>query len=394
MARIAVVVTTEATVHAFLRRHLEALSARHEVTLYVHQGPELATRLALPSVGLVHVPFSRKPDPRNDLACLALLTRSFAARRPDLVYSVSPKAGLLAMVAARLARVPSRVHAFTGQVWATRRGPGRMVLKSIDTCIARCCSAVLADSRSQLAFLRREGVVAPGVGTVLGQGSVSGVDAGVFRPDPDERAVVRAELGVPEGTVLLLFLGRLNRDKGVLDLVRALAHLRGLDLPPFALVLVGPDEAGIRADPLVVEETAKGAVRHVGFTPRPMRYLAAADLFCLPSYREGFGSSIIEAAAVGIPAVASDIYGIQDAIENGVTGILHAPGDPPGIARAIAELLLDPRRREDMGRAARLRAVRDFAAVDSTRLLVGFLEAHLRQRRLDPEEPCSVSPQC
>ena len=145
--------------------------------------------------------------------------------RFDLVHSMTPKAGLLAMVAARVARVPVRLHTFTGQVWATRAGFLARRSSGLDTTIARAATFALADSHSQRSFLVSEGVVPASKIAVLANGSVSGVDAARFRPDADRRHRVRTSLGLATTDVVLLFLGRITRDKGVLDLARAFAIL-------------------------------------------------------------------------------------------------------------------------------------------------------------------------
>src|SRR5262249_29157030 len=159
----------------------------------------------------------------------------------DLVQSVTAKAGLLAMVAAWATRIPVRVHTFTGQVWATRTGFSRAALKLLDKLVARAATFVLADSPSQREYLVAEGIIQPSKSAVLGKGSISGVDPARFRPDPSARRIVRESLAIAECAVTLLFVGRLHRDKGVLDLARAFARLADRR-PDVHLVIVGPDE--------------------------------------------------------------------------------------------------------------------------------------------------------
>jgi glycosyltransferase involved in cell wall biosynthesis len=277
---------------------------------------------------------------------------------------------LLASTAGRLAGVRARLHTFTGQVWSTRKGPMRALLRSADRWTVRMASHVLADSASQREFLAREDVVDPERCIVLGRGSVSGVDLGRFRPDAGARALVRKELELDERARVLLYLGRLTRDKGVLDLARAFARLPGEPI----LVVAGPDEERLAAQMLELSGPAAPRMRVLGYTPQPERLLAASDVLCLPSYREGFGSVIIEAAAAAVPAVASNIYGVTDAMLDGETGMLFPPGDWQELARKLTAILGDDSLRRRLGSAARERAVRDFAQERVTRELASLYE--------------------
>jgi glycosyltransferase involved in cell wall biosynthesis len=277
-----------------------------------------------------------------------------------LVHSVTPKAGLLAMTAARLAGVRHRIHTFTGQVWVTKKGGGRFLLKMMDRILAWMTSQPLVDSPSQRDFLVQAGVLRRNRGRVLGNGSISGVDTRKFKPDSEIRKKIRQNLGIPEDSLIFLFLGRINRDKGVLDLAEAYCRFRELENDGH-LLLVGPDEAGMR--PLI--EVASGEFRDqvyfAGKTSVPQDFMAASDVFCLPSYREGFGSVIIEAASCGIPAIGSRIYGITDAIVENETGLLHEPGNTEQLQMCMTRLAQDDMLRRTMGLRARKRSLEQFS---------------------------------
>lgn len=363
------VVSSPLTARAFLSGHVAALARRYAVDIAadVADAAELGDIPA--HARTFRMPIRREVAPLADLAALAKLHRHFRRERYAAVGSVTPKAGMLALLAAALARVPVRVHIFTGQVWATRSGWRRSLLKAADRLMARLATHVLADSPSQREFMIAEGV-APGEKIrVLGDGSICGVDGGRFRPDAGRRAAIRRTQGIPEEAVVFLFLGRLNRDKGVLDLAEAFAALGNLDA---WLLVVGPDEGGMRAAMGARLGAAQVRCRFVGYTDRPEDFMAAADVFCLPSYREGFGMVVVEAAAAGIPAVASRIYGVTDAVAEGVTGLLHRPGDVAEIVRAMRAVADDPARRAALGRAARERALRRFSSETVTAAWVDF----------------------
>lgn len=322
---------------------------------------------------LIPVAIQRKVSPWRDLLVLVQLTMLFRRERFDLVHSIMPKAGLLAMLAGRLAGVPNRMHTFTGQVWATKRGWKRSTLKMFDKLIVALASQVLIDSPSQRDFLVSEGVLKPGKGIVIGHGSICGVSAEQFHPDAQVNGEVRAELGIGAEQTVILFLGRLNRDKGMLDLAAAFAEIASRR-PDAVLVLVGAEEDVPFARVQELCGRYRDRLRRVSFTPHPQRYMAAADIFCLPSYREGFGQVIIEAAASGVPTVATRIYGITDAVEDGKTGLLFPAGDVAALTRNLLKLIEDRLLRRSMGEAARVRALELFASDKITGELVGMYE--------------------
>lgn len=364
--RLCYVVASDMTAKAFLLDHIRAAAGHFDVTVIAN-----TTGAGLEGIParVIPLPIARRIAPLADLKVLFRLIEIFRRERFDLVHSVTPKAGLLAALAGAFAQVPARLHTFTGQVWATRRGAGRLLLKALDRVTATLATGVLADSASQRDFLIAEGVVAAAKVRVLCQGSVNGVDAARFRPDPAARERVRAEAEVPAGAVLFLFLGRLARDKGLLDLAHAFSTLEG-----DWLMLVGPDEDGIAGEIRAACGAAAARLRVLGSTDAPERFMAAADVLVLPSYREGFGSVILEAAAAGVPAIGARIYGITDAVADGVTGYLVAPREPAALAARMRELAGSAELRRAMGQAARERALRDFSPADLTRAQLAYYE--------------------
>ena len=371
------VATTPFAVNAFLRTHLLALAETHEVTLCVNTTAYPLVDDLARAVRVRHIDIARKIAPWQDLRALFQLLRCFQEIRPATVHSLTPKAGLLAMLAGWLARVPWRFHTFTGQVWATRTGIGRSLLKGIDRLIALFASQVFADSTSQCSFLEDEGVVRRGAISVLGQGSVAGVDLARFRPDPVARAAIRAETGVDDAVPVFLFVGRLVRDKGVFDLVEAFAALNALH-GQWELWMVGPDEDGLQTTLQAEGKRLGGRIRWFGPTPTPERYMAAADVFVLPSYREGFGSVIIEAAACGIPSIAYRIDGVIDAIVDGRTGLFVDKGDVRGLSDAMNRLGAESRMRKTLGEAAHLRASSEFSSASVSKAWLDFYLSVLR----------------
>ena len=366
------IATVPMTVSAFLRLHIERLANDYDVFVITNFGAEPVPQDE--RVTYLSVPLAREISPFVDLKTLFQLVALFHRHRFDAVHSVTPKAGLLGMIAARMAGVPVRVHWFTGQVWVTRKGLGRFVLKSADRLIAATASHLLADSPSQRDFLLAEGVCRAGAVEVIGDGSICGVDGARFRPDAQARQDVRAEHGIPQDAPVVLFLGRLNKDKGLREIAEAMVMLDAR-FPRLHWLVVGPDEEGMVDHALSVAGRLGERLHFQGFTRVPEAYMAAADIFCLPSYREGFGSSVLEAAAAGVPSVATRIYGLTDAVQEGVTGLLVKPANVTELANALECLLEDDEMRSVMGQAARTRALGSFSR---ERIVSGLMDFYVR----------------
>lgn len=376
--RICIVVAAPLTLKAFMLGHLKAMARIAEVTAVADFSTEDESFPWPEGITRVAIPIERPIASRADLVALLALFRLFRQQRFDLVHSITPKAGLLAMLAGWLARVPLRLHSFTGQVWVTRAGLMRILLKGADRLIARLATQVLADSASQREFLIAQGIVTAPKSAVLAGGSICGVDTARFRPDATARERIRRIHGIPPGAVVFLYLGRINRDKGLLDLARAFAEA-GARHADAHLLLVGPDEGNLRAALTRVAAACAAKMHSVDLTDRPQDYFAAADVFCLPSYREGFGTTIIEAAAAGVPSIGSRIYGITDAIAEGETGLLFEAGNVQQLALSMCTLAGDASLRVRMGQRARERVLRDFSSAVVTAALLEYYKKLLEQ---------------
>ena len=360
----------------FMLPHLRALKSYWRLHVLANtQEADLLQKRGL-NLPVEFAPVERQIRPWADIKALWFLFKKFKTERPVAVHTLTPKAGLLGMCAAWLARVPIRVHTFTGQVWVTRQGPMRWVLKAADQCIAAFATDILVDSPSQRHFLIQEGVVSAQGSAVLGEGSICGVDTQRFSPSRPVRQHVRADMGTSNDAVVCLYLGRLNRDKGVLDLAAAFAQVAE-NYPKAELWVVGPDEDDMFAQMQSLLGPCFQQVRRVGYTNEPERYMQAADLFCLPSYREGFGSSVIEAAACSVPALASRIYGLTDAVVEGQTGWMHEAGNVQDLAAQLDDLLEAPAQLQSRGEAARANVERVFEQSFITNAMLAFYKARL-----------------
>jgi glycosyltransferase involved in cell wall biosynthesis len=359
--------------NAFLLGHIRKLSRSLDVTVCVNVNETNVAVKLDGQVDLQPIKLQRKIAPFSDLLALGRLCHFYRTRKFQAVVTVTPKGGLLGMMAAWFVRIPVRIHWFTGQVWATKKGAARAILKLFDQVTVLSATHVLADSASQRDFLIGERIVRADKISVLGHGSISGVDTNRFRPNSGERQRIRSELQIPDDALCLLYSGRMKKEKGVPDLLDAFRQLR-TECLNLQLLLVGPDEERLLAD------TKADRLHIIGYTREAEAYMAASDIICLPSYREGFGSVLIEGAACGLPAVASRIYGITDAVVENVTGVLHPAGDIEALTDSLRRLVSDDDLRLRLGKNAYERAVTSFEASHLENLFSQFLGRLLKER--------------
>jgi len=323
MKKICIVVSTPLTVKAFLLKHIEVLSKTYQVTVVSNSTLNLAQEYEVKCLSK-YVPISRKINIMQDLKSVVLLYSFFKKEQFDVVLSVSPKAGMVSSIASFMVQLKVRAHFFTGQVWVTKVGLFRYVLKFIDKLIATLNTYNLVDSPSQRDFLIKENVLKEDNSKVLLHGSISGVNINKFTFNDMLRKQLKKKYNVKDGDIIFMFIGRLNTDKGIFELVQAFEKLFKKH-ESVKLFLIGSDEENIE-NKITHFMNHKNVIR-IDYVSNPQEILNIADILVLPSYREGFGTIIIEAAAMGIPSIASNIYGLSDAIVNNKTGLLHTVKD-------------------------------------------------------------------
>lgn len=343
---------------AFMRAH------GVEVHAVSSPGPELEQFSRDEEVDVHAVAMRRAISPVHDLGAISGLVGVIRRLKPDIVHAHTPKGGLLGMAAAALARVPVRIYHLHCLPMVTSTGVRRALLRTADRVSCRLATRVLCVSNSIRELAIGEGLVDSGRIEVLGHGSINGVDAEArFRPGPESDAARRAERarwGIPDDALVIGFVGRVVRDKGLAELADAWKGLRE-QVPTAHLLIVGPVESEDPLPPGILESfRADSRVHLTGLRWDTPPLFAAMDVVVLPSYREGFGVVLLEGAAMSLPVVGTDIPGGREALVDEVTGLLVPARDATALEGALARYLRDPSLRRRHGSAGRERVLRDF----------------------------------
>lgn len=301
----------------------------------------------------IAIPFTRKITPWQDLKCLFQLISVIRELKPDIVHTHTPKAGLLGMMAARICRVPVRMHTVAGLPVMEAKGMKRKLLALTEKITYACADKVYPNSRGLLEFMVRDLGVNPGRLSIIGKGSSNGIDTTYFRTSEDLRGraeIIRTEHGVGERDIVFTFIGRVVRDKGIVELVNAFRSL-SLELegnrhtvnsvPNIFLLIVGPFEQDL--DPLPEEvmaflRTDPGVIA-AGFQKDVRPWLLASDVFVFPSYREGFPNVVMQACSLEVPCIVSDINGCNEIIEDKVNGLIVPAKDVLALTSAMRDML-------------------------------------------------------
>lgn len=368
---LAIIVTSPLVVKLHLQPIITALRTQYSVVVMTNMSESPESIQGLPEgIRYLDTKMERKIDLVADIRTVYLLFRYLSRENISIVYTVSPKAGLLGIFASRIVNIPIRIHTFTGQVWQTRTGILKRILKILDKFIYLLATKVIVDSESQKLFLIRDNVIKKERSFVIGSGSLGGVNIELFAPNTSSREALRQEMFIGIKDVVFLFVGRLEIEKGINELIEAYSIVTR-KVSNTSLWLVGPAETDIYKVEKLIKALRINSIQFLPYTTVPQSFMAAADVFCLPSHREGFGTVIIESASCGIPAIGTRIYGLTDSIVDEQTGFLIEPGDVNGLSEKMIILASDEDLRKRLGNSARERA---HALFSHTIVIQGLLD--------------------
>lgn len=344
----------------FVTGMLPDLMKKYDVVLLSSPGKEMDEAVKQYGVRGIRVPMERHISVTRDIVSLWRIIKIFRREKPDMVHSMTPKAGMLCMVAAWLTRVPVRIHTFTGLVFPTSTGMKRRILMFTDWLTCACATHVIPEGEGVKNDLLNHHITRKPM-RVLGYGNVRGVDMTYFMRS--EKLKVESEklrkdnLNENDRSVAFLFVGRIVRDKGINELCSAFRRIHN-QYPQTRLWLVGAFEESL--DPVSPETKAliadeKNGIDAVGVKRGDdlLAYYAASDCFVFPSYREGFPNTVLEAGAMGLPSIVTDINGSREIIEDGRNGVIIPSKDEQALYEAMKTMVVDSTSREQMAANAR-----------------------------------------
>ena len=346
------VTTHDISLNGLLKGQLRFLSQYFEVVGVAADTGELQKVAEREGVRVIDVPMHREISLWSDLLCLLTLWRLFRREQPDIVHANTPKGSLLSMIAAWMARIPVRIYTVTGLRYQGVTGKFRCLLQSMEKLTCHFATDVIPEGKGVLNALREDGITKKPLEVVL-NGNINGVDVSYFSVQecPANRAQARRELNISPDDFTFVFVGRIVADKGMNELASCMRRLKGR----CKLILVGSFESTL--DPLKDnnEEFFKTSpdVRYVGWQTDIRPYLIAADALVFPSYREGFPNVVLQAGAMELPAIVTDINGANEIIINEQNGIIIPPKNEEALFKAMVSFIEEPQRISSMAAKAR-----------------------------------------
>ena len=351
MKKLIRISTVPTSLNVFLKGFLKELSEKYEVVAVSSPGEELEQISKREGVRTVAVAMERHISILKDVVSLYRLIVLFARERPYMVHSITPKAGLLAMLAAWFTRVPVRIHTFTGLVFPTSTGVKRQILILMDRVICGCATYINPEGRGVANDLKQYGITRKPL-HIIANGNVRGVDMRWY--SRTEEVVKQSELIRENDCFTFCFVGRLVGDKGINELIQAFTRLSDI-YPKIRLLLVGGREDSL--DPLQEDTLAKirtnERIVSVGSQRDVRPYLAASDAFVFPSYREGFPNVVLEAGAMGLACIVTDINGSNEIIIPGENGEIIPPRDENALYNKMKEWVEQPEKVASMAAKSR-----------------------------------------
>ena len=351
MIKIIRTTTVPESLDTFCKGMLQELSEKYEIVGLSSPGEALERVAEREGVRAIAVPMARRISLKSDLISLCRLVKVFRNEKPTMVHSMTPKAGLLCMMAAWIAGIPVRVHTFTGLVFPTATGLKRRILMATDWLTCACATHIIPEGEGVKNDLLNNGITQKPL-KVLGYGNVRGVDLDFYSRRSE---VMKLAAEIKKDVFTFVFVGRIVRDKGINELCQAMDKLS--KSVQARLILVGKYEDSL--DP--ISDEARGiieknpAIESVGpkYGEELLSYYAASDCFVFPSYREGFPNTVIEAGAIGLPSIVTDINGSREIIHQVENGVIIPSKDADALYEAMMNMVNDNAARDRMADNAR-----------------------------------------
>ena len=343
--------TVPMSLNLLLKGQLNFLNQDFDVTAISGEGADLELVKEREGVKTHPIEMHRHISLKQDLASLWKLYRYFKKEKPDIIHSITPKAGLLSMLAGLLAGVPIRMHTFTGLIFPHREGYMKHTLIMMDKLLCKCATNVYPEGNGVKQDLIKHKITKKPL-KVIAHGNINGIDLEEYNPShfTDEfKRLTRQKYGIDDEDFVFLFVGRLVIDKGLRELVSAFNHL-SKKTPHIKLVLVGPreNEKSTKKKKMfsVIENNPN--ILEIGYQQEVRPFYAISDVFVLPSYREGFPNAVIQAGAMELPSIVTNISGCNEIIKDYKNGIIVPKKDKKILEGAMHALIQVPELRKNL----------------------------------------------
>ena len=342
------------SLNLLLKGQLRYLNQFYDVTAISGAGKDMDEVQNREQVKTQVIEMAREISPFQDLMALYRLYCYFKKEKPDIIHSITPKAGLLSMLAGKFAGVPIRMHTFTGLIFPSKKGIFKTVLIGMDRLLAGCATHIYPEGEGVKEDLIKYRITQKPL-KMIANGNVNGIDTAYFNRNEISTGILenlKADLGIEENDFVFIFVGRLVRDKGINELIAAFSNLNlNLNLNfNLKLLLVGPLEAEL--DPLLPQTLQEIATNpniiSVGFQKDVRPYFLLSDALVFPSYREGFPNVVLQSLALQVPAIVTDINGSNEIITHGKNGLIVPPKNASELQKAMERLLTDRALRESL----------------------------------------------
>lgn len=338
------ITTVPESMQNLLRGQLKYMSEYYEVVAISTPTPKVFEMMLHEQGDIRGIPIAmeRHPSPWKDLKALVKMVKVLREEKPFIVHTHTPKAGLLGMVAARIAGVPHRLHTVAGLPLLVHTGMKRKMLDAMERLTSSCATQVFPNSHAMMNIMAEEQLCSSRKMRVIGNGSSNGIDTTMFSPESvaKTKAQLREEMGFGQDDFVFVFVGRIVRDKGMNELANAIVRL-AYGGKKFKVLLVGGYEKNL--DPLLPETenvfNNHPNVKWVGPKGDVKPYLKASDALVFPSYREGFPNVVMEAGAMGLPAIVTDINGCNEIIVEHKNGRIIPPQNEEKLFQMMNEFI-------------------------------------------------------
>jgi glycosyltransferase involved in cell wall biosynthesis len=332
-------------------------------------------------IRMIPIELSRVISPIKDLKSLFQMYFMMLREKPDIVHTHTPKAGLIGLLAAKLAGVPVRLHTVGGIPWMEVFGFKRNMLKQIEKITYGLAHRVYPNSKGLIQFIHEQKICPSEKVKLLANGGSNGINTDYFVPHPELKQTLRLKQGINDNEIVLGFVGRMAREKGINEWLTAFEEVRKQF--KVKILLIGLFEKTYGGLTSEVEEKIQNDpdILFLGRFDDVRPYYNMMDIFVFPSYREGFPNAVLEACAMGLPVIATNINGCNEIIQNGVNGILIEPKSSEAIYKALLNLLENKESRLKLGEQARTEVVKKFRRENIWRALKDEYDTLLRNRR-------------